>query len=249
MTANKKIDLAERDAEVLRLAAEGLPQDVIAQRVGYRSQGSVSKALSRSLERHRANGVEAFRAMSEAQLDSIDQAAAHLLTLPGVTPADAIKALNLRRQVIESRAKILGHIGPSAHNTGNERTDQHRGPRNAYTLPRGETRPFFLVVDITDVPTELIPWDKLEVNPTPGEGTSAEWGTPTVGINAACTGRRVAARVALDGGLHHSGVYFRYKGSFEEIRNSDMLRYIAGDAIDERKTADNIVGEIEEENE
>lgn len=230
MTTQNEVAL-QNEARVLELRAQGRTTEQIANdpTVGITTRSGVAKALRRGLERRSRLGAEELVALSMEQLDQIDAAVSAVVTMPGVGAAEIIRALDLRRKVVETRAKMMGHDGSSVRRETSDGLVHHHGPQNAYSPPPGETRPFFLTVDITNVPAHLIPWDELEVNPAPGKGTSAEWGIPTVGINPACTGRGAAARVAQDGGLFHSGVYFRYRGVFEDIRNSDLLRYVAGD--------------------
>ncbi|EYT53615.1 hypothetical protein [Kocuria sp. UCD-OTCP] len=167
MTMQNEVAL-QNEARVLELRAQGRTTEQIANdpTVGITTRSGVAKALRRGLERRSKLGAEELVALSMEQLDQIDAAVSAVVTLPGVGAAEILRALDLRRKVVETRLKLTGHA-TSARSGAESELDEPRGPQNAYIPPPGQTRPFFLIVDITDVPTGLIPWDELEVNPAP----------------------------------------------------------------------------------
>ena len=78
-------DVAERDAHILRLLAQGLSyQQVVDMRLpGIANRGAVSKARRRALDAIRAPAVAEYRAEMLAKLDALEEGAWQDVRAPG----------------------------------------------------------------------------------------------------------------------------------------------------------------------
>jgi hypothetical protein len=78
-------EVAERDAEILRLLAQGRSyQDIVDMRLpGIANRGAVSKARRRALDAIRAPAVAEYRAMALAELDALSAGAWDDVRAPG----------------------------------------------------------------------------------------------------------------------------------------------------------------------
>jgi hypothetical protein len=93
---------AHRGARVVELAAQGWSYDRIAQEVGYRSKGSVSKALWRTLDAHQAESVQQLRALEVMRLDFLQQ------RIWEQARAGDLRAVREIRKIIQARVRLLG---------------------------------------------------------------------------------------------------------------------------------------------
>jgi predicted transcriptional regulator len=100
--ASSKAIAAYRGARALELSLAGVSQPRIADELGFRSSGAVSKALWRTINRRAAAGVDEYRAVELERLDAI-QSAHWDKALDG----DA-KAAEVVLSVIDKRIKLLG---------------------------------------------------------------------------------------------------------------------------------------------
>lgn len=93
---------AYRSTRVLDMAIEGLTYDQIAAEVGYRSKGSVSKALWRALNARQAESVDAYRELELQRLDALQEA------LWDKALEGDVQAVHAVRKLIEARVRLLG---------------------------------------------------------------------------------------------------------------------------------------------
>lgn len=189
-------DALTNEARVLELRAQGLTVDQIAAdpTVGITTSSGVSKALRRGLERRSRLGAEELVTLSLAQLDEIDAAASALVTIPGVGAGEIIRALDLRRKVIESKAKLTGVTGRNGE---------------IQTSGAGADLPFpdagngaLTILDLSDAPTHVLPDDLEAVGVVPD-------GVFTIGISPDWQPDQLVRTFASDGRLLRGNVLFR----------------------------------------
>ncbi|MCM3687693.1 hypothetical protein [Kocuria rosea] len=149
----------QNEARVLELRAQGKTLEQIARdpTVGITTRSGVAKALRRGLERRATLGADELVALSLEQLDQVDAAVATVVTAPGVGVGDILRALDLRRKLIESRAKILGHSGSAAAGSGSS--------DNGATPDAGPG--ILTVMSLDDTPVEFLPTDLKPVGQVP----------------------------------------------------------------------------------
>jgi DNA-binding CsgD family transcriptional regulator len=75
--------LAERDAEISRMAAKGVSYAEIAERFGYSGTGAVANAIRRARDAVRAQGADELKAAQRATLDALEEDAWKDLASPG----------------------------------------------------------------------------------------------------------------------------------------------------------------------
>lgn len=99
------------EARVLELRAQGLTVDQIAadESVGITTASGVAKALRRALEKDRSVAVEAFRGYAWQELDEINRQAAAILESATASDGDRLRALDLRRRVLQDRGDLVGY--------------------------------------------------------------------------------------------------------------------------------------------
>jgi hypothetical protein len=94
---------AHRRAQVVELATTtDLTYDQIAERVGYRHRGNVSRALSRALAERTAEAVDELRALEMVRLDQLQ------LALWPQVEAGSVRAAETVLKIIDRRIKLLG---------------------------------------------------------------------------------------------------------------------------------------------
>lgn len=210
----------QREAKALELSARGLPLDEIAKLVGYADKSGASRAISRALDATVRMNADQLRALTNDQLDRMDADAAGLLALPGVSTETAIKVLELRRRILESRASLNGLKSKQVNVAVGPAADPSIRP-NSFDGPKS----FHLVIDGDAVDRRLLPWKHMVINPKPGEGTLPP-PAPSVGVNPALLPAGAVRTLLAEGCLLVDGVFF----SVAEEHVSDELI----DALGER---------------
>jgi hypothetical protein len=93
---------AYRGARALELSLAGVPYDEITRELGYKSRGSVSKAMWKTIDRRATEGADAYRTLELQRLDALQSA--HWES----AVAGDVKAAELVLNVIEKRIRLLG---------------------------------------------------------------------------------------------------------------------------------------------
>ena len=100
--ATAKAIAAYRGARAVELAVAGWSYDAITVELGYKSRGSVSKALWKTIERRSATAVDAYRERELQRLDALERA--HW----GKALAGSAAAAEVVLGVVEKRIRLLG---------------------------------------------------------------------------------------------------------------------------------------------
>lgn len=208
----------EREARALELSARGLPLDEVAKRVGYSDKSGASRAISRALDRTVRLNADQLRDLTNAELDRMDADAAGLLALPGVSTETAIKVLELRRRILETRAGLNGLKSKQVNVAVGPAVDASIRS-NDFNSPKG----FHLVIDGSGIDRRLMPWRHMVINSKPGQGTLPP-PVPSVVVPAALLPAGAVRTLLAEGCLLVDGVYFSVA---EEHVSDDLLDALA----------------------
>lgn len=102
MSSRTDLALTRREAEAVRLRAEGCDYDQIAQCLGYANRSGAYKAVRRSLRRQVGERVEDMRRLEEERLDAL-QVPLWDRAIDGDGPA-----LDRVLRIIDLRCRLLG---------------------------------------------------------------------------------------------------------------------------------------------
>jgi len=104
---DRKLTTANRQAEALRLRAEGHDYQTIADRLGYRSRSGPWRAVRKALADVKAEGVEHLRTLEGQRLDRL---------LAAVWPkamSGNVGAVRAALRICDRRARLQGLDAPS----------------------------------------------------------------------------------------------------------------------------------------
>lgn len=101
-----------RGARLVRLRAQGLTYEQIAEEEGYSDKGAARHALIRALKRHEAENVTELRALENLRLDTDERALRRIITSSTSKPEHLIAAVNARTRLSARRARMNGLDAP-----------------------------------------------------------------------------------------------------------------------------------------
>jgi hypothetical protein len=176
--SNRRVEVSEKETKALSLRAQGKSLAEIAEAVGYESESGASRAISRAMAKRQAVGVDAFRSYGWGLLEDIDRQAAAVVDSPGASDSDRLRALDLRRRVLQDRGNLIGYA---------KALERAAAQQDAETADMPDAGPGFLnVVSLDGVPTEVLPKEFEAVGMIPADTVvillDPDWQLPPAGI-------------------------------------------------------------------
>lgn len=180
--SNRRVEVSEKETKALSLRAQGKSLAEIAEAVGYESESGASRAISRAMAKNQAVGVDAFRAYGWGLLEEIDRQAATVVDSPGASDSDRLKALDLRRRVLQDRGDLIGYAKALERAQASEETE-------ADGMPDAGAG-FLNVVSLDDAPTEVLPRQMEAVGTVPPDTVviimDPDWQLRPAGLGVFC---------------------------------------------------------------
>lgn len=176
--SNRRVEVSEKETKALSLRAQGKSLAEIAEAVGYESESGASRAISRAMAKNQAVGVDAFRAYGWGLLEEIDRQAATVVDSPGASDSDRLKALDLRRRVLQDRGDLIGYAKAL------ERAAAQQDAEAAEMPEPGEA--FLNVISLDGAPKEVLPKMMEAVGVVPPDAVviamDPDWALPPAGF-------------------------------------------------------------------
>lgn len=173
-----RTEVTAKETRALELRAQGRSMAEIADELGYADESGASRAISRATAKNRAVGVDAFRAYGWGLLEEIDRQAATVVDSPGASDSDRLRALDLRRRVLQDRGDLVGYARALERAQAAEESE-------AADMP--DAGPGFLnVVSLDGAPTDVLPRMMEAVGTVPPDAVvvvlDPDWQLPPTGI-------------------------------------------------------------------
>lgn len=177
-----RTEVTAKETRALELRAQGRSMAEIADELGYADESGASRAISRAMAKNQAVGVEAFRSYGWGLLEEIDRQAATVVDSPGASDSDRLRALDLRRRVLQDRGDLVGYAKAL------ERTAAQQDAEAAEMPDAGAG--FINVVSLDDAPTEVLPRQMEAVGTVPPDTVAIimdpDWQLRPAGLGVFC---------------------------------------------------------------